>query len=95
MKLKTLKELKEYVHDYDIMEKKDVHPSCRTEIVEIKDLRQEAINWVKRLNESLEDETKIPKCNLPIPKEIDYRGHTLSQITWIKHFFNISSEELK
>ena len=48
--------------------------------VRVADLRQEAIKWIKVHQDSDDSKYKKKKCNV---------------CAWIKHFFNISEEDLK
>lgn len=51
--------------------------------IRLNDLKQEAIKWIKDIRENLDD--NIPsKCK-----------DTIGLICWIKHFFNITDEDLK
>ena len=54
-------------------------------------LRQEAFNWIKYLDGEEGDD--CPSCEgMPLPCDKSY--HVVTQ-TWIKHFFNVTDEELK
>lgn len=57
------------------------------------DLKQEAIKWIKEL----ENEIKKDDSRLPLWKFSGYDAegyHSDLIIKWIKHFFNITEEEL-
>ena len=69
MKLKTLKDL-EIVDAYEFNGKDEV----------LKEIKKEAIKWVKELRKPLHMEDKYD-----VPEVID----------WIKNFFNITEEDLK
>lgn len=64
--------------------------NCLDKAIHIKDLKQEAIKWIryndfyvsKQLNNSFDDDV-----NIKIHK-------TLAVNSWIKHFFNITDEDL-
>jgi len=73
MKLKTLKDLVEGDIEFE---------GKLLRVVKEKDLRQEAIKWIKYLK-------KLDKKTAQHPIEID------AQIGWIMHFFNITEEDLK
>lgn len=56
-------------------------------LVGTKELRQSAIEWILKIKE---DQVKLDR----------FRSHEMNprkqgQITWIKHFFNITEEDLK
>lgn len=99
MELKTLKDLKRR----DVMV-----ANCLDEtdydIVEVKELKQEAIKWIKEISkmkcescqgtklihpEYPEDSLECEDCDKPV--FFWYGGAS----KWIKHFFNITEEELK
>ena len=55
------------------------------------ELRQEAIKWIKELKKS--DNHNHSTC---FPgSECDWCAGKDSQVEWIKHFFNITEEDLK
>ena len=70
--LKTLKDISYWM-------KEPPHNSDDTKIVFEKELRQEAIKWIKSYRTGNNDETNFH----------------FNEIWWIKHFFNITEEELK
>ena len=76
--LRTLKDLTEYswVEDYQIVPKEQTHKATQTEIIEVKELKAEAVKWVKEF-------------------ELDNEKGDITCLTWIKHFFNLTEEELK
>ncbi len=60
-------------------------------------LKKEASKWIQQLRKvvttgNIKD---MPECNIPFEHIENWRGHLMSQITWIKHFFNITEEDLK
>jgi len=65
--------------------------------VSLTDLKQEAIKWIKLLA----NETNLIRTNnfhlpyQPKPEEWIQIEQRLSKIDWIKHFFNITEEELR
>ena len=76
MKLKTLKDLEKQYEDYSGM------------LIQFnKDIKTEAINWVKKWELELKEcyEKHFPRA----------AQHLLSKIDVFKHFFNITEEELK
>ena len=81
--LKTLKEL-EYSEDGIV------------NLVIIAELRVEVIKWVKEL-----DSEKLTISNGLVPTEEGYESYDIKNINksalilWIKHFFNITKEDLK
>jgi len=113
-KLKTLKDLRTWdLTDHGLIEDDDL-------AVEIKELRAEAIKWVKKLEKekielmkgcgekeeteegiilSFSDgEASIMECgknNQYCPLCSVKISSPLEKIKWIKHFFNLTSEDLK
>ena len=91
MKLKTLEDIEivgEYGHGYY----KKLLPYCIS-----KELKQEAIKWIKNIKTDFPDICDLD-CGI-------HKGHwthdnillhtALGKIDWIKHFFNITEEDLK
>ena len=106
--LKTLKDIKHnQISIFDSYSKEGVIEGVCL------DLRQEAINWIKKLNiinnmncniidDYCFDCKKIVKCydnkhDKHFKLEIDWEESSdiSGSINWIKHFFNITDEELK
>jgi len=79
--LKTLKDIEDYMLG---------QPTCDVVLgmVEPKDLREEAINWIKKYLLSLDEELLKPTEETPI-----YMNK--NTMYWIIHFFNITDEDLK
>lgn len=77
--LKTLKDLSPVMITGDGENTRDYFDD---KLVDREVLRQEAIKWVKELDNKQDYETK---------EKIDL-AHTVS---WIKHFFNLTEEDLK
>jgi len=84
--LKTLKDLPCY-HEADCAERTD--------------LKQEAIKWIRELDKDYKEIRTNPKAyrdyeqyriDHGIPSHV---SKALDQILWIKHFFNITEDELK
>jgi CTP-dependent riboflavin kinase len=67
---------------------------CESDCSELeKRLKQEAIKWIKQLNENNEiHESFIPEGGIIVQKEIVRND---SVIQWVKHFFNIREGDLK
>ena len=87
----NLKTLKDILHIcYECKRINNFTDSCTLCIQEDK-LKQEAIKWVKELQEEKQ------RC-VPIGEKEDNMGFWYiqdNQIDWIKHFFNLTEEELK
>lgn len=78
-KLKTLKDFVRVNHPRE------------AEAIEIKELKAEAIKWVKNIRElDLESRDDI----LGFPEGSRFDEETIV-IRWIKHFFNITGDDLK
>ena len=58
-------------------------------------LKQEAINWVKELNKDILLFKYSPKAHLKKEEYEESLVRTSNQILWIKHFFNLTEEDLK
>ena len=72
------------------------------EVVGIRELRQEAIKWVKLLDKTNEDNEKLPrglKVDIGDLKDIEIDWEESSEIYGmikiLEHFFNITSEDLE
>jgi len=77
--MKTLKDITETEWDIEV--------TPEEYFALIKNLKQEAIKWVKYL-QSVEQELSK---DIKLADNNTYRA----QVKWIKHFFNITDEELK
>ncbi len=84
MELKTLKDLQEFNFSVPAGMNPDKF------ILKI-DLKQEAIKWIKELEKTMPDPMNSIIPEIAIRKK-DYHQGT---INWIKHFFNITEEDLK
>ena len=86
-KLKTLKDFEEVEgHTGDIIEGcKEWYPA-----VFKRDLRDEAVKWVKKLME--EKEICVP---IGEKEDIGFWYIQDIQANWIKHFFNLTSEDIQ
>jgi len=89
IKLKTLKDLERHYDDFDdeyINNLKDFR------FINLKELKAEAVKWVKELRkqgkELIEDKTWN---NFAKRLNTDM---TLGSTSWIKHFFNVTEEDL-
>ncbi len=60
-------------------------------VVKIKDLKQEAINWIK----NIDNNEKFGEVNNRQLERERYLECKESIIDWIKYFFNITDKELK
>ena len=88
--MKTLKDLIIYDSDGDL-------DKVGTEFqwISPETLRQSAIEWIKELRKALEDGGfSMPEIFRPFEHIPDWRGEVMAVITWIKHFFNITEEDL-
>jgi hypothetical protein len=83
--MKTLKNLPtfDYEHNDPEIDSSGMVECSGGEYVEVELLRQEAIKWIKEL------------YNNPKYKPNDCYGDSRESIYWIKHFFNLSEEDLK
>jgi len=91
MKLKTLKDINFVA---GLMENKKVN--LFIENFEHKVSRQEAIKWVKQLQEEeLEKVEVFMRDTGKKAEEYFMDDSDSSRIIWIKHFFNITEEEIK
>jgi len=63
------------------------------EVVEIKELKAEAVKWVKELQDGYENLKPENKGKF-IDKNSD-EGRIFLITKWIKHFFNLKEEDLK
>jgi len=89
MKLKTLKDFSEFRFDYTDEDDPLIH---------IKELKAEAVKWVKELKEHENNgiSDKIGFESYEFTKFYDWQNDTFYQIReWIKHFFNLTEEDLK
>ena len=91
-KLKTLKDL-------DWWKVPDINKELSVECYRLK---QEAIKWIKELEKEIKLFETNPEYHNEIMKEYYRSGQFNSiliknseQILWIKHFFNITEEDLK
>jgi len=85
--LKTLKDLEiEQLSVYKEMGEMHARSYIR---VAYKRARQEAIKWIKRLEDWQEYYQKQLK------KKVGYSYQLESQVWWIKHFFNLTEKDLK
>ena len=96
MGLKTLKDM-----DFKglVSTKKDDNERytiCVFDVSELKErFKQEAIKHVIELEGAMKNWNEMPDYNFPYNHLNDWKGHTLSQMHWIKHFFNILEQDLK
>jgi hypothetical protein len=58
-------------------------------------LKQEAIKWVKELDKDINLFKYSPEAHQKIEEYKEVLTRTSNQILWIKHFFNLTEEELK
>ncbi len=89
--LKTLKDLEreDKVYSMDTLEFKR-----KDSIVYMSDLRQEAVKWIKEFSEP--DHEFVKDHSLTIDGIRFGNYEELEKVkNWIKHFFNITDEELK
>jgi hypothetical protein len=99
-KLKTLREIKFFKNKkYPIIKSYD-NIFGHTNWIDTKNIRkqlkQEAIKWIKDIDYAIKNNGKrIPKLFIPYENIEDWRGQAFSVILWIKHFFNITKEDLK
>ncbi|MCD6172945.1 MAG: hypothetical protein J7J96_04020 [Sulfurimonas sp.] len=77
-KLKTLKDL-------EATEWNSTHTQRFEKWVNVSELKQEAIKWVKSYEKSFEN----PACNE------EQENKYLGAISFLKHFFNLTEEDLK
>jgi hypothetical protein len=69
--------------------------------ISYKDLKEEAIKWIKQDMETIKSETKrLRKTNSLTEKGFkeqcnEHLREENARIEWIKHFFNITEKELK
>lgn len=64
--------------------------------VSFNELRAEAFKWVKQIEHAIQNNGEgMPAAFIPYDHIEDWRGQCLAVQTFIKHFFNISEEELK
>jgi len=85
--LKTLKDLEEITYK---RLRKEKSMSLTWQDME-KTIRQEAINWIKEL----EDNTYEERIEQFVEVYHDGRKYASHVINWISHFFNITEEDLK
>ena len=89
MKLKTLK---------DIAHTEMVDGTrCEAFIPDIQELKQEAIKWIKAIQNQEEDyglKGEPPPSNIILFNSIEINAKP-GMIYWIKHFFNINDDDLK
>jgi hypothetical protein len=90
--LKTLKDLKDKLANH-IIEEREFIPEA--EFVSVKELKQEAIKWVKELDKDINLFKYSPEAHQKIEEYKEVLTRTSNQILWIKHFFNLTEEELK
>jgi len=57
-------------------------------------LKEEAIKWVKEFYNKFDELSPIKKSMLENQEAMDFLT-IKSTITWIKHFFNLTEEDLK
>ena len=65
-------------------------------------IKQEAINWIKKLHKPIKEFETIPLVHHEEMKSFHKTGEfnsilteNINQINWIKHFFNITEEDFK
>lgn len=93
---KTLLTLKDFNepdnYEVKILKKKE---NIRS-IVGCKEIKQEIIKWIKELQKEIETIKHNPEAYREFKKNpILFEGEVCHTIRWIKHFFNISEEDLK
>lgn len=100
--LKTLKDLEEEYRE----ENRDYQNQMLEGLGVFDDVKKEAIKWIKELEKEHFNHNKVDGSDFPIkPEKCDcwydcddsfYSFCMVNQkIKWIKHFFNITEEELK
>lgn len=109
-KLKTLKEIEKIFIPLTkaVAEDAPLNIAKPVEYVKIEDLRAEAIKWIKELRADMKETDKKLRKLTGCPEGPEYSvggglgvgqalmdEKTIAQIGWIKHFFNITEEELK
>lgn len=85
MELKTLDDLERVSFNAEIFPELTSHNQA------LISLKMEAINWIKSLEKQIKGETDW--YFLPQMKGLDLDEKSI--IMWIKHFFNITEEDLK
>lgn len=107
--LKTLKDLKIDIHEEEkwyINSKGEHHGIGMTELIEMKEVKQEAIKDIKEIQDAIKYnfseidtppiEKRLPFCEEGDTERIkDWKSHLYSIITYIKWKFNIEEEDLK
>jgi len=107
--IKTLKEIENNCWNCDKCKPEDdvetYHWHKNREIILpciLKELKVEAIKWIKSLDEDMEKIRKSPELYNDLKMHEQQCGQipevflrTQHQILWIKHFFNITEEDLK
>ena len=89
--MKTLKDLK--WHSYLIQ---GLYEEKEAKCINPNELRQAAIEWVKKMTFSIEHNgAEMPKELCPFDHITDWRSHIYSIIRWIINFFNLTQEDLK
>ncbi len=82
--LKTLKDLEGGIGNAEYFHREDIEPTNDyNKVVLVDELKQEAIKWVKDIRDSTPSTSQ---------KKEDIRCFSES---WIKHFFNITEEDLE
>ena len=61
---------------------------------QINEARQEAFKWIKELKETPEDYVQLDNEQC-FKIGFEHQQEKVAVIEWIKHFFNITDEELK
>ena len=94
--MKTLKDLKPF--DQFDRNKFSVRQGI-IELVSKEDLKQEAINWIKHIEEDIEEVRELQGKMIKNPLSKIVMGGLDEildgQITWIKLFFDITEDDLK
>ena len=104
LKVVYIKEFKRgEVKENEIPENNEIYAVSRygdlitdNELIEKNKLRQEAIKWIKDMQRAEEEVGSYDHLKEPFTEfSASYDGEVKNVINWIKHFFNISEEDLK
>ena len=91
--MKTLKDLKEYIAEYESVDE------VVEGLIKKEELRQAAIEWIKAMEKFMEENDTFHGCtfkdgNLELYEECE-NSDISGTVMWVKHFFNITEEDLK